>query len=715
MNQIGRYEKIEEIGRGGMSTVYRARDTRLQREVALKLLPAYLSREETFTQRFQREAQVIARLEHPHIVPIYDVGGYEGQPFLVMRLLTGGTLRQRLANSKVMPLDLVGSLRQVAAALDAAHRQGIIHRDIKPSNILFDDQGTAFVTDFGVAKVANAATQLTGSGLLGTPAYMSAEQFTGKGLDGRSDQYSLAIVVYEALTGELPFDGDTVQQLIYQHLQASPRDINVVNPALPAAIAPVMAQALAKQPAQRFQTTTAFIDSLASALTAPNPVQTRLAAQPLPPAKQPQARPPTTSAQKMQQAYQQGLQALADQDWTLAEESFARVLEMEPDHPKARSRYQEAQLQRLQQQKPSGILGRLATWLPIGQKRGEAVADQAKSWWRNPLWLLVGLVLLAGVIGLLLLSSGGRQEPADNLAAAYPASDEITPTVTPPAPTETPQTVTVEEMPVVLPIILPADNRESLHFAPDERMLVVADTTLGLQLPDGSQLFLEAGTELEVITWAGREDSGETILALRQGVIVLEAAGPAQVETLFGYTAVTEGGLLGVVLTERPFYFEAACFIPDCTLLRQGEVDLPLQAGQTGLWQGEIGEEIDYDRYADFAIIIPTPTATPTSTKTATPSPTPTSTPRPTLTPMPTSTFPPPPPPPPPPPSPPAPPSSPTPPSPYPPTHQASLDELPRLSKVASVLLWLVLVTGAGVLFVAGPGIRENEYHETRV
>ena len=708
MDLIGRYEKLEEIGRGGMSTVYRARDTRLQREVALKLLPAYLSQDETFTQRFQREAQVIARLEHPHIVPIYDVGEYEGQPFLVMRLLSGGTLRQRLADSNLTPLALVRSLQEVAAALDAAHRRDIIHRDIKPSNILFDDQGAAFVTDFGVAKVMNAATQLTGSGLLGTPAYMSPEQFTGKGLDGRSDQYSLAIVVYEALTGELPFDGDTVQQLIYQHLQASPRDINIVNPALPAAIVPVMAQALAKQPAQRFQTTTAFIDSLASALTAPDPVQTRLAAQPLPPAKRPPARPPTTSAQKMQQAYQQGLQALSDQDWTLAEESFARVLEMEPDHPKARSRYQEAQLQRLQQQKPSGILGRLAAWLPLGQKRGGEAAVQAKSWWRNAPWLLVGVVLLAGAIGLLLLFSGGAEEPADNLAVAHPAPDVMTPKETPPAPTATPQTI--EETPVVLPVILPPDGRESLHFASDERLLIVADTMLGLQLPDGSQLFLAAGTELEIITWTGREDSEETILALRQGVIVLEAAGLAQVETLFGYTAVTDGGLLGVVLTEQPFHFEAACFTGGCTLLDQGAANL-LRAGQTGLWLGGIEDGIDYGRYHSFITLLPTPTVTPTPTNTATLLPTPTSTPRPTLTPTPTSTFtptPPPPPtftPPPPPPPPPAP----------PPTHNASVDELPGLAQIISVLLWLVLATSAGILFVIGPGIGEKKHHETGV
>jgi eukaryotic-like serine/threonine-protein kinase len=268
VSDIGRYERLEEIGRGGMGAVYRARDTLLQREVALKLLPSYLSQETTFTQRFKREAQIVAQLEHPHIVPIYDVGEFQGQPFLVMRLLKGGTLRQRLVNGSITPIELVRVLQQLSLALDAAHSQGIIHRDIKPSNILFDEQGTAFIADFGVAKVMDATTYLTGSGIVGTPAYMSPEHFTGQGLDGRSDQYSLAVVMYEALTGKLPFDGDTVQQLIYQHLEGQPPAAHEINPTLPITLMPVLSQALTKQPTARFQTTGDFARALAEAITA---------------------------------------------------------------------------------------------------------------------------------------------------------------------------------------------------------------------------------------------------------------------------------------------------------------------------------------------------------------------------------------------------------------------------------------------------------------
>ncbi len=354
MEQIGRYEQYEEIGRGSMGIVYRASDTRLQREVALKLLPAYLSQDGTFSQRFQREAQIIAQLEHPHIVPIYDVGEVEGRPFLVMRLLKGGTLRQRLTARDLTPQALIHILQQVTQALDATHNRGVVHRDIKPSNILFDEQGTVFIADFGIAKVLNATTQ----GVVGTPAYMSPEHFTGQGLDGRSDQYSLAIVIYEALTGELPFNGVTIPQLVYQHLESAPRQVHEVNSLLPSTLSLVISQALTKQPADRFSTTGAFALAFARALETPAPkmpvpvvlpatVEAAAVVLPVPVEKLPLAKPhekpsKTTAAQKLHRLYSQGLQALSDEDWTVAAAAFAKVLEMEPNHPKARSRYREA-------------------------------------------------------------------------------------------------------------------------------------------------------------------------------------------------------------------------------------------------------------------------------------------------------------------------------------------------------------------------------------
>ena len=153
-NTIGqRYQIIEQIGAGGMGTVFRAFDLEIERDVALKWLPAYFSGEMTFVERFKREARVIARLEHPHIVPIYDVGEHEGRPFIIMRLLSGGTLRERMGRPDFTMATLVKSMEQIGDALTTAHAQQIIHRDLKPGNILFDENGAAFLSDFGIAKV----------------------------------------------------------------------------------------------------------------------------------------------------------------------------------------------------------------------------------------------------------------------------------------------------------------------------------------------------------------------------------------------------------------------------------------------------------------------------------------------------------------------------------------------------------------------------------
>ena len=242
---IDRYQIKEKIGAGGMGTVYRAWDSEIERDVALKWLPAYFSADITFTERFKREARVVARLEHPHIVPIYDVGENEGRPFIIMRLLNGGTLREQTSKPDFDLAALVKAMSQIGDALTAAHARQIIHRDIKPGNILFDDNGSAFLSDFGIAKVLDSATQLTGSGFIGTPAYMSPEQFIGQGIDGRSDQYSLAVVVYEALTGSLPFKGNTAQ-MMYKHINAAPPEINLSDSPIPEGLNPVLQKALAK-------------------------------------------------------------------------------------------------------------------------------------------------------------------------------------------------------------------------------------------------------------------------------------------------------------------------------------------------------------------------------------------------------------------------------------------------------------------------------------
>lgn len=255
---MDRYQIRKQIGVGGMGTVYQAWDREIEREVALKWLPESFSAEKNFVERFRREARFIARLEHPHIVPIYDVGEYQGRPFIIMRLLSGGTLRDRMSRPDFGLTELMGAMTQIADALMSAHSQHIVHRDIKPGNILFDDRGVAFLSDFGVAKLLDAATMLTGSGVVGTPAYMSPEQFIGHDIDGRSDQYSLAVVIYEALSGQLPFDGNTVQ-MMYKHLNTEPPEIDLANLPSLADLNSVLKKALAKNPNDRYPTVQAFV------------------------------------------------------------------------------------------------------------------------------------------------------------------------------------------------------------------------------------------------------------------------------------------------------------------------------------------------------------------------------------------------------------------------------------------------------------------------
>jgi serine/threonine-protein kinase len=205
---IGRYEIRDELGRGGMATVYLAADTRLDRDVALKLLDQQLTSDAAFAIRFEREAKTVAALEHSAIVSLYDFGEADGWLYLVMRYMPGGSLRDRIARQPLSPQEAHHVVRRIGGALDKAHRSGVIHRDLKPGNILLDEDQEPYLSDFGIVKVATGGDEeyLTQTGqTLGTFAYMSPEQLLGKDMDGRSDIYALGIVLYEMLTGKHPF------------------------------------------------------------------------------------------------------------------------------------------------------------------------------------------------------------------------------------------------------------------------------------------------------------------------------------------------------------------------------------------------------------------------------------------------------------------------------------------------------------------------------
>jgi tRNA A-37 threonylcarbamoyl transferase component Bud32 len=263
--KIGRYEVKGELGRGGMATVYRAYDPSFEREVAIKVLPAELMHDPQFRDRFRREIKTIASLEHPAIVPVYDVGEEDGVPYFVMRFMPGGSLTQWIEKGKFSLEDAARIIERLSSALAYAHRNGLIHRDLKPDNILFDNNGDPFISDFGVAKITDSGTNMTGSGIIGTPAYMSPEQAQGEPVDARSDIYGLGVIIFQMLSGHQPYEATTPMGVAVKHITDPVPDILKVDPSLPAATDTVIRTAMAKDRDQRYPTATELSRALKEA------------------------------------------------------------------------------------------------------------------------------------------------------------------------------------------------------------------------------------------------------------------------------------------------------------------------------------------------------------------------------------------------------------------------------------------------------------------
>jgi serine/threonine protein kinase len=259
LEHIQRYEVKAELGRGGMAAVYRAYDPRFKREVAIKVLPPQFLHDPSFRARFEREAQAIAAIEHPAIVPVYDFGEENGQPFLVMRYMAGGSLSSKLEKGPISLTESAKIISRLAPALDEMHRRGIIHRDLKPANILFDQYNNAYLADFGIARITEATTALTGDVIIGTPSYMSPEQARGDpDIDGRSDIYALGAILFEMLTGQQPYQGTTPMGIAMKHLVEPVPRILTVRADLPQECQHLIDRAMAKDRTQRFQTATAL-------------------------------------------------------------------------------------------------------------------------------------------------------------------------------------------------------------------------------------------------------------------------------------------------------------------------------------------------------------------------------------------------------------------------------------------------------------------------
>lgn len=265
---VGPYQIVEKLGQGGMATVFKAYHSALERYVAIKVLHAGIQAEETFLRRFEREAKVVARLEHPHIVPVYDFAQHEGQPYLVMRFIEGISLRGRLAQGTLSRHEMVRIAQAVAAGLDYAHSQGVLHRDIKPSNILLTVAGGVYLSDFGLARIVQAGeSTLSQDVIMGTPQYISPEQARGdKEMDRRTDVYSFGVVLYELVAGRVPFNADTPYSTVHDHIFTAPPAPSQFNDNISPALEAVLLKALAKNKEERFATAGEMVAAFSEAL-----------------------------------------------------------------------------------------------------------------------------------------------------------------------------------------------------------------------------------------------------------------------------------------------------------------------------------------------------------------------------------------------------------------------------------------------------------------
>ncbi len=263
---LGHYRILEVVGQGGMATVYKAADLREEKIAAVKVMLPYLSRDEGLKKRFRQEAKMLSRLKHPNIVPILDYGEENGHLYYVLPYLPLGSLTDRLTNGPISIEETAQIISQAAAALQHAHDEGVVHRDVKPSNILLDEHGTAQLSDFGFAYWSETNLNLTGSGLVGTPGYMSPEQCLGEGITELSDQYSLGVVLYQLVVGRIPFEGETPLAIALKHINEPLPPPREVNHGVPVPIENVLITVLEKNPKNRYGSIAIFNDALQEAI-----------------------------------------------------------------------------------------------------------------------------------------------------------------------------------------------------------------------------------------------------------------------------------------------------------------------------------------------------------------------------------------------------------------------------------------------------------------
>ncbi|MBN1954427.1 MAG: SUMF1/EgtB/PvdO family nonheme iron enzyme [Anaerolineae bacterium] len=417
--RLGRYEIEEQIGRGGFGTVYRARDTDLERPVALKVLHPAMMQDPAAVERFRREARAAAKLEHPHIVTIYEIGEVEGRHFIAMRLLEGQSLSQRLADcgGPLPTEEALSILGDVAAALDHAHGLGMVHRDVKPSNVIITPTG-AVLTDFGIVRVMGEGTRMTTTGqAMGTPEYMAPEQILGREVGPETDVYALGVVAYQMLTGQVPYSGATPFAVQDGHVRGEIPSACAANPSLPEAVDAVLAGALAKAPGERHASAGEMVrdlESVFAALFFPPPV----------------VKEPPESERPGVRGKPAGKGQIVGEPQVRAGE-FTRGT---PPETPSRAWSEQARLPRAGT--PAASFAGPGKELPPAPRKKRRV-----SWWVVGLLILIGLpcVLVLVIVVASINGTGGRPSPNSNPIVSYRSPTAI------PAATQTPTEEPTEE------------------------------------------------------------------------------------------------------------------------------------------------------------------------------------------------------------------------------------------------------------------------------
>ncbi len=569
---IGRYLVQAELGRGGMATVYRAVDPRFKRDVAIKVLPRQFLHDPSFRTRFEREAQTIAALEHPAIVPVYDFGEDNEQPYLVMRLMTGGTLAEKLHLGALSLTQVAAILGWLAPALDEAHRQGIIHRDLKPSNILFDQWDKAYLSDFGIVKLVegSGATLTDTSTALGTPAYMSPEQVLGEGkLDSRSDIYAFGVIFFEMLTGKKPYVADTPMGQALKHVTDTIPHVQKFNPSLPPECQVIVSKAMAKDRGKRYQTAVELAAAIlpiagitpSAEILVWSEIKTPPPPFPAPPtAGDNEAATASLIVEKSKQPAVTSKPFAGGEKEAATNRPLVIPHQPSPDPTLVPTRTPTPAIGR--GIKPVAILPPDPARINTPTPRVAAAPPTASSPRRLP-WFIGGglLVILLIVIGVILLNNNPTN--GETITVTSLAIQQPPPTLKftlEPRTTNTPTTAAAPPTPelVTSPTLRPVISLPNLPLSPDNLTQVRAITTWGRGIPN-EVAFSPAGDHLAIATTNGL-------------FIYLVTGGRVQVPPL--YTLAPETVI------------NTLAYSPDGTLIATGDTDR-----QVILWDAVTGEQ----------------------------------------------------------------------------------------------------------------------------